>query len=33
MDMTGEYPIEAPREKVWTALNDPEVLKRSNTRR
>ena len=29
MDMTGEYRIPAPREKVWEALNDPEVLKAS----
>ena len=29
MDMTGEYRIPAPRETVWRALNDPEVLKRS----
>ncbi len=28
MDMTGEYRIPAPREKVWAALNDPEVLKK-----
>jgi hypothetical protein len=28
MDMTGEYRIAAPREKVWNALNDPDVLKR-----
>tara|TARA_B100000676_G_C18082861_1_gene852552 strand:+ start:222 stop:809 length:588 start_codon:yes stop_codon:yes gene_type:complete len=27
MDMTGEYRIPAPREKVWEALNDPETLK------
>lgn len=27
MDMTGERRIPAPREKVWNALNDPEVLK------
>lgn len=27
MDMTGEYRITAPRERVWTALNDPEILK------
>lgn len=27
MDMTGEYRIEAPRERVWAALNDPEMLK------
>jgi carbon monoxide dehydrogenase subunit G len=29
MDMTGEYRIAAPREKVWEALNDPEILKLS----
>ena len=29
MDMTGEYRIAAPREKVWEALNDPEILKRA----
>jgi carbon monoxide dehydrogenase subunit G len=28
MDMTGEYRISAPRQKVWEALNDPEILKR-----
>ncbi len=28
MEMTGEYRIPASREKVWEALNDPEVLKR-----
>jgi uncharacterized protein len=27
MDMTGEYRIAAPRQKVWEALNNPEVLK------
>jgi carbon monoxide dehydrogenase subunit G len=27
MEMTGEYRIEAPRERVWQMLNDPEVLK------
>jgi uncharacterized protein len=27
MDITGEYRIPAPREAVWRALNDPEVLK------
>ncbi len=27
MDMTGERRIEAPRERVWAALNDPEILK------
>src|SRR5690606_31264748 len=29
MDMTGEYRIPAPRERVWAALNDPETLKAS----
>jgi hypothetical protein len=29
MDMTGEYRIEAPRDKVWEALNDPEVLRQA----
>jgi carbon monoxide dehydrogenase subunit G len=29
MDMSGEYTINAPREVVWHALNDPEVLKRT----
>ncbi len=27
MEMTGERRIPAPRQKVWEALNDPEVLK------
>jgi len=27
MDLTGEYRIPAPRDKVWEALNDPEILK------
>lgn len=27
MDMTGQQTIPAPRETVWEALNDPEVLK------
>lgn len=27
MDLTGEYRIPAPRETVWAALNDPEILK------
>jgi len=27
MDLTGEYRIPAAREKVWEALNDPEILK------
>ena len=29
MDMTGERRIAAPRQTVWQALNDPEVLKAS----
>ncbi len=28
MEMKGEYRIPATRQKVWEALNDPEVLKR-----
>jgi len=27
MDMSGEYRIPAPRQVVWEALNDPEILK------
>ena len=27
MEMSGEYPIKAPRAMVWAALNDPEILK------
>jgi carbon monoxide dehydrogenase subunit G len=27
MDLTGDYRIEARRDVVWAALNDPEVLK------
>lgn len=27
MELTGEYRIPAPREKVWNMLNDPEVLR------
>jgi len=27
MDLTGQYRIAAPRQAVWQALNDPEVLK------
>ncbi len=26
MDMTGEFVIPAPRQKVWEALNDPAIL-------
>ena len=29
MKMTGEQRIAAPRQKVWAALNDPEVLRQS----
>jgi len=29
MDMTGEVRLAAPRETVWRALNDPEILKQS----
>ncbi|MEJ1156874.1 SRPBCC family protein [Prosthecomicrobium sp. N25] len=29
MDMTGQYRIPAPRERVWAALNDPEILRAS----
>ncbi len=28
MDIEGQYRISAPRDVVWAALNDPEVLKR-----
>ena len=28
MDIEGEYLIAAPRQRVWEALNDPEILKR-----
>ncbi len=31
MDMTGEYRIAAPQQKVWDALNDPEILKQCIT--
>ncbi|MGH7111329.1 MAG: SRPBCC family protein [Stellaceae bacterium] len=27
MDMTGEYHIPAPRQRVWEGLNDPAILK------
>ena len=27
MQLTGEYLIAAPRQTVWDALNDPEILK------
>jgi uncharacterized protein len=29
MDMTGEFRIPAPRQRVWEGLNDPEILKQS----
>ena len=28
MEVTGEYQIDAPREAVWDALNDPAVLRK-----
>ena len=29
MEMTGEFRIPAPRQRVWEALNDPEILRQS----
>jgi uncharacterized protein len=29
MEMTSEFRIPAPRERVWQGLNDPEILKQS----
>ncbi|MDX1710616.1 MAG: carbon monoxide dehydrogenase subunit G [Rhodovibrionaceae bacterium] len=29
MELKGEYRIKAPRQKVWDALNDPDVLRQS----
>ena len=29
MDLTGEVRLAAPRETVWRALNDPEILKQA----
>lgn len=29
MEMSGEFRIPAPKEKVWSALNDPEILQQS----
>src|SRR5499427_4916507 len=29
MEMTGEFRIPAPRQRVWEALNDPDILKQS----
>jgi carbon monoxide dehydrogenase subunit G len=29
MEMSGEYRIAAPRQKVWAALNDPDILRAS----
>ena len=29
MQMSGQHRIEAPRNRVWEALNDPEVLKQA----
>ncbi|OYW59574.1 MAG: carbon monoxide dehydrogenase [Rhizobiales bacterium 12-68-15] len=28
LEMSGSYELPVPRERVWTALNDPEMLKR-----
>ena len=30
MEMTGEFRIPAPRQRVWEGLNDPEILKQSH---
>lgn len=29
MEFNGEYTIDAPRQRVWDALNDPEILKQA----
>ena len=29
MDMTGEYRVSAPQDRVWEALNNPEILKQA----
>ena len=29
MELSGQYRITAPRDRVWAALNDPEILKAS----
>jgi uncharacterized protein len=29
MNLSGEHRIEAPREQVWAALNDPDILKQA----
>ena len=29
MDLSGEYKIPAPKQRVWECLNDPEILKKS----
>ena len=28
LEMSGSYDLPVPREEVWAALNDPEMLKR-----
>jgi carbon monoxide dehydrogenase subunit G len=29
LEITGEYRIQAPRQQVWEALNDPQILRQS----
>ncbi len=29
MEMTGRYIINSPRQKVWEAMNDPQILKQA----
>ena len=29
MEMTGEFRVPAPRDRVWQGLNDPEILKQA----
>ena len=31
MELTGEQLIPAPRDKVWAAINDPEILRQCIT--
>ncbi len=32
MDISGEYPITAPRAAVWAALNDPDIVEKRHRR-